>query len=155
MRTNEHGITIIKKYEGLVDGDPETPGFDPYICPAGYPTIGWGNTFDKNGDRVTMEHPPISLEEAEGLFAQEVEKVERQLTGLIRVSVNDNQFSALVSFVYNLGSGRFSGSTLRQRLNRGDYEGAANEFWKWRRAGGVILRGLVLRRASEAALFRS
>jgi lysozyme len=61
----------------------------------------------------------------------------------------------LQSFVYNLGSGRLQSSTLRRKINRGDFEGAADEFPKWRRAGGKILKGLVLRRAAERKLFLS
>ena len=155
MKTSKAGLLLIKKYEGLVDGDPNTPGLDPYLCPAGVPTIGWGSTRDLRGNRITMEHNPILEGVAQALFEKEVEEVERSVTRLIRVPLNENQFSALVSFTYNLGSGNLQSSTLRQKLNRGNYEGAANEFWKWRRAGGRILKGLVLRRASEAAMFRN
>ena len=68
-------------------------------------------------------------------------------------ALNENQFSALVSFVYNIGGSRFRSSTLRQRLRREDYAKASAEFPKWRRAAGKILKGLVARRKREQALF--
>ena len=153
MKVNSDGIEIIKKWEGCADGDPSTPLLDPYICPAGVATIGYGSTWTSEGNRVSMSDEAITHEMASELLAEEVERVEQQLTRLISVSVTENQFSALGSFVYNVGSGNFQSSTLRSRLNRGDYVGASEEFWKWRRGGGVILPGLVARRAEEKELF--
>ena len=83
----------------------------------------------------------------------ELARTEYDVSRLINVPLTENQFGALVSFTYNVGSGNLKASTLRQKLNRGDYAGAADEFPKWRRAGGKILRGLVRRRAAERALF--
>ena len=79
---------------------------------------------------------------------------ENAVARIVRTSLNLNQFSSLVSLVYNIGSGRFMSSTIRSKLNRQDYTGASNEFWKWRRSNGRIMRGLVLRREDEAKLFR-
>jgi len=155
LKTNDAGIEIIKFYEGLKDGDPDTPGLDPYICPAGHPTIGWGSTWGFDGKRITMGHRPITVEEAVLLLKQELARAEKAVSRLVKVALTENQFSALVSFVYNVGSGNFAASTMRSKLNRGDYDGAANEFWKWRRSNGVILGGLVKRRAAEKALFIS
>ena len=81
-------------------------------------------------------------------------QAERAIGSLVRVSLTSNQRSALISFVYNVGSGNFQRSTMRMKLNRHDYDGCANEFWKWRRAGGRILNGLVRRRKSEEQLFK-
>ena len=72
-----------------------------------------------------------------------------------RVKLNQNQFDALVSFTYNLGAGALGSSTLLGKLNRGDFEGAADEFPKWNKAGGKVLNGLVKRRAAERSLFLS
>ncbi len=72
---------------------------------------------------------------------------------LVKVPINQNQFDALTSFTFNVGSGNFQSSTLRRLLNEGDYTGASNEFWKWRRSNGKIAGGLVRRRADEKALF--
>ena len=153
MKINQHGIAIVKTFEGLVDGDPDTPGLDPYPDPIGIPTIGWGSIWDLSGARVTMATPAISMDEAVFLLRRELRRTEHEVAALIRAPVNENQFSALVSLVYNIGSGNFKASTLRQKLNRGDYEGASLEFPKWRRAGGKILRGLVRRRLAEQQLF--
>lgn len=149
------GYDIIKKWEGLVDGDPDTPGLDPYICPAGVPTIGWGSTWGFDGEAITMGHRPITMDEAQALLEQELHHVERVIRKLITVPLTASQHAALASFTYNVGSGNLQASTLRRKINRGDYEGAADEFPKWRKAGGRILRGLVLRRAEERALFIS
>jgi len=146
---------IIKKWEGLVDGDPDTPGLDPYICPAGVPTIGWGSTWDRNGNPVTMQHPPITVQEAQELLEQEVSHTELALLRLVTAELTPEQHAALVSFTYNVGSGNLQASTLRRKLNRGDYDGASDEFPKWRKAGGRVLAGLVSRRAEERALFLS
>ena len=100
-----------------------------------------------------MDHRPISLEEGEALLAQELASVERSVRRLVRVALTQNQFDALVSFTFNLGSGRLQSSTLRSKLNRGDYEGASDELPKWRKAGGKVLLGLVKRRAVERKLF--
>lgn len=155
MKTSPAGIELIKFYEGLVDGDPDTPGLDPYLDPIGIPTLGWGSIWGLDGKRVTMDHPAIDMAQAEALLAREVASTEKAVARLIRVPLTESQFSALVSFTYNVGSGRLQGSTLRMKVNRGDYAGAADEFPKWRRAGGRILRGLVRRRAKERALWLS
>ncbi|MBF0247040.1 MAG: lysozyme [Alphaproteobacteria bacterium] len=150
---NAEGIELIKTFEGLKDGGPDTPGLEPYLDPIGIPTIGWGSIWGIDGKRVTMEHRAISLEEAEGLLRRELFHTRLSVQRMIRVPLTDNQFAALASFTYNLGGGNLQASTLRTKLNREDYFGAADEFPKWRRAGGVILPGLVRRRAAERALF--
>ena len=155
MKTNEQGIALIKKWEGIVDGLPDTPGYDPYLDPIGIPTIGWGSIWGLDSSRVSMSHRPITKDEAQYLLERELRHTERAIARLVRVSLNANQFSALASFCYNVGSGNLQTSTLRMKLNRRDYMGACNEFWKWRRGGGKILRGLVNRRAEEKRLFLS
>jgi lysozyme len=152
---NDEGLAIVKKYEGLVDGDPDTPGLDPYLDPINIATIGWGSCWSFNGSRITMDHRSITINEAEHLLRRYCLRAEGSIGRLVKVPLTSNQRSALISFVYNVGSGNFQRSSARMKLNRFDYEGAANEFWKWRRAGGRILRGLVARRKSEARLFRT
>lgn len=144
---NAAGIAIIKKYEGF--------SAEVYKCPADVPTIGYGSTWDINGDAVTMDHPPVTRDQAEELLRREISHVEHAVSILIVEDIDDNEYSSLCSFTYNVGSGNLQRSTLRMKLNRGDHDGAANEFWKWRRAGGRILAGLVRRRVSETALFES
>jgi len=153
MNVGSAGIALIKKWEGLVDGDPDTPGLDPYRCPADIPTIGWGSTWDLDGSRITMDHPPIDIDYATRLLERELRHVQGAIQKLVSVPLSQGQYDAVASLTYNVGSGRLQSSTLRMKLNRYDYTGASNEFWKWRRANGRILRGLVLRRAEEKALF--
>jgi len=146
MKTNAEALAIIKHFEGFRS--------HPYLCPAGVWTIGYGSTFTPDGTPVTKDTPPIDEAAAEAWSYASLADTERQVIALVNVPLTENQFGALVSFTYNLGSGRLQSSTLRAKLNRGDYEGAAGEFWKWRRGGGRILPGLVARRAAEVALFR-
>lgn len=146
MNVGEGGIDLIKRWEGF--------SADPYICPAGIPTIGYGSTWDINGDPVTMDHAPVDDLAATRLLERELAHVEGSLAALVRVPLEQHQFDALGSFIFNVGSGNFQRSTMRMKLNRGNYDGAAGEFWKWRRGGGRILKGLVRRRAEEERLFR-
>jgi lysozyme len=147
MRTGQAGIELIKSFEGFSS--------TPYLCPADVPTIGYGNTRRIDGSSVTMDDESISEEDGEALLAHELLSFERSVGKLITAELTQGMFDALVSFTYNLGSGNLQASTLRMKLNRGDYEDAAGEFPKWRKAGGRVLAGLVRRRAAEQALFVS
>lgn len=124
----------------------------PYLCPAGVPTIGFGSTRYEDGTRIALSDPPITKERAERLLAWEIEKqclpaVERYTPGL-----TPKRKAALIDFVYNLGAGRLAASTLRKRINAGDYAGSQTELMKWVRGGGKVLPGLVKRRAAECLL---
>lgn len=147
MKTNAAALDIIKVFEGFRS--------EPYLCPANVWTIGYGSTRTPDGRPVTKDTPPIDEPTATAWMQAHLDETERQVAALARVGLAENQFGALVSFTYNLGSGALQSSTLRAKLNRGDYEGAAGEFWKWRFAGGRVLGGLVARRAAEEALFRA
>lgn len=143
----DEALEVIKQFEGFSS--------TPYLCPAGVATIGYGSIYDKEGKRVTLDHPEITEMQASDLMLKEVYHCARVVLRLVTVPLNVNQLTALIDFVYNLGSGSFQRSTLRMKLNRGDYDGTSNEFWKWRRANGIILRGLVRRRAVETLIFNS
>ncbi len=145
MMTNQEGLAIIKHYEGF------SP--TPYLDPIGIPTIGYGSIWGLDRARVSMAHEEISEDDGEILLARMLHQTERAVRRLVGVPLSDHQFSALVSFTYNLGSGNLQRSTLRMKANRGDMAGAADEFPKWRRAGGRILKGLVRRRAAERRLW--
>lgn len=95
----------------------------------------------------------FTLEECYELLYKDLTKFERGVDRYVTVQLTQNQFDALVSFAYNLGLGTFQRSTLRKKLNRGDYEGAANELLKYNKAAGKVLRGLTRRRQAERALF--
>jgi lysozyme len=145
MQINAGGLSIILVAEGFVA--------TPYRCPAGVISQGFGSTVLLDGTRVKMDSPPITKDEGKALLRRHLDHVETGILRFVRVPLNENEFSALCSFVYNLGIGRLQSSTLRAKLNRGERLGAANEFRKWRRAGGRVLRGLVIRREAERQLF--
>ncbi len=139
---------------GLV-GDAE--GFYPvaYFCPAGVPTIGFGHT--KGVAAADVGHKTITRAEADDLLRQDLAEAAAAVERLVTVNLSNEQFGALVSFTFNLGSGNLAKSTLLKKLNAGDYMGAANEFGVWVKAtvGGVkkTLPGLVKRRKAEMTLF--
>jgi len=145
MRCNDAGIEIIKKYEGC--------SLRCYLDPIGIPTIGYGSIWGLDHSRFVSNHRDITENEAEYLLKRELLTTENAVARMVRTALTENQFSAVCCLVYNVGSGRFRSSTIKMKLNRQDFEGAANEFWKWRRAGGKILRGLVRRREEEKQLF--
>lgn len=138
-QVNAAGLWLIKSYEGFRER--------AYLCPAGVWTIGYGHTGGvKPEDTVTRE-------EAERLLRNDLRNAEAAVSRLIWVPLTDNEFSALVSFVYNCGAGALQNSTLRAHLNGDRRLAAADEFWRWCQAGGRRLPGLVRRRANERALF--
>ena len=145
----QKAIDLIKSFEGFYS--------KPYLCPAGIPTIGYGTTWYENGKKVTLHDMPISKERANDLLMYEINKA--CIPAILRLCPtligHQNKFCAIISFTYNLGSGRLKASTLRRRINAEDWDAAANELLKWNKAGGKVLRGLDLRRKAEAALFNS
>lgn len=137
---NAAGIKLIKAFEGCK--------LKAYRDIVGVLTIGYGHT----GADV-FEGQVITQEEAERLLRDDLEAFEVGVARLVKVSLTENQFAALVSFAYNLGLRALGGSTLLKLLNKGDPEGAALEFTKWSHAGGRVVAGLVRRREAEKALF--
>ena len=138
---NEQGLELIKHFESLE--------LKAYQDSVGVWTIGWGHT---KGVQQGME---ITEAEAETFLRTDLNEFEQAVSDLVSVELDDNQFSALVSFVFNLGPTNFRNSTLLRKLNQGDYEGAADQFKLWSKAGGVRMKGLVRRRLSERNLFVS
>jgi lysozyme len=143
--TTSDGLNLIRIHEGL--------RLDSYRCPAGKWTIGYGHTKDVESGMS------IGFEEAENLLFQDVREAERAVRAMVTVPLNDNQFSALVSFVFNLGATNFANSTLKRLLNEGNYELAALQFGRWVYAGPTgekkRLPGLVKRRLEEQKLFET
>lgn len=127
----------------------EFEGFSPkpYRCPAGILTIGFGRTDGvQDGDTTTKD--------AERSYVlKHLTNLDRQFEKLITVNLTDNERAALLSFVYNVGIGAFTKSTLLRRLNTGDRVAAAEQFGVWTRANGKVLQGLVRRRDAEKTLF--
>lgn len=132
---------LIRHFEGL--------RLKPYLCPAGVPTIGYGHT----GPRVTMSSPPITRRIAELWLIEDAEKACRQALVLSPILAGQNdRLAAIADFVFNLGAGRYRASTLRRRVDAGDWDGAREQLGRWVFGGGKKLPGLVLRRAAEAEL---
>jgi len=140
------GLNIIKSFEGL--------RLKPYKCPAGVPTIGYGNTFYEDGKKVQMSDPEITEARATELLLHSLTKFEQYVDSYCVDTITQNQFDALVSFCYNLGPANLKGSTLLKKVNANAAdESIRNEFMKWTKAGGRQLAGLVRRRTAEADLY--
>lgn len=138
-KINRDGLAIIKCYEGLK--------LEAYLCPGGRWSIGYGHTTGvKEGDTCTAE-------QAEQWLIEDIETAKRSVASLVDVPVTDDQFSALVSLVFNIGSAAFRSSTLLRKLNYGEYLSAGQEFSRWTKAGGKDQPGLIRRRKSERELF--
>lgn len=147
MIPSNNCYNLIKKYEGF--------SAKPYKCSAGVPTIGYGSTFYLNGNKVTMKDSPISEEVALSILFSVVEDFSKKVEKLLKVSVNQNQFDALVDFAYNLGIGNLQKSTLLKLINNKDFVGASKQFKLWNKANGKALNGLTKRRKEEEELFQS
>ncbi|NJO76842.1 MAG: lysozyme [Leptolyngbyaceae cyanobacterium RM1_406_9] len=130
---------MIKRFEGFRT--------QAYICPAGVPTIGYGSTLGvRMGDRITQQG-------AEELLQRDLVRFEQAVSDAVKVPLTSNQYSALVSFAFNVGIGAFQRSTLLKLLNQRNYQGAADQLLLWNKGGGRVLQGLVNRRQAERALF--
>lgn len=139
-------VPMCRHFEGLV--------LNPYLCSAGFWTIGYGTVFKPDGSRVTMEHPPIDKATAEAWLLHELRH--NYLAGVLKASpsliAHPRALAAMTDFAYNLGVARYRSSTLRKRVEEADWDDAKSELMKWTRGGGKVLPGLVRRRAAEAAL---
>ena len=122
----------------------------PYICPAGFWTIGYGHLCDP-------KHPPITEAEAEAYLARDLQKAVAATLRYCPVLATEpgGRLAAIVDFTFNLGAGRLQTSTLRRRINQRDWTSAASELRRWVYGGGKVLPGLVARRKAEAALISS
>jgi lysozyme len=143
----QQGVDLVIRFEGF------SPS--PYLCPAGVWTIGYGTTVYPWVCRVTPVDRDCTREKAAEWLLHELEKAERSVVRLTRPYLNEIQRAALASFVYNLGAGAFRASTLRRRINSGDWDDVPYQLSRWNKAGGRVLKGLVLRRKAEANLWLS
>lgn len=139
MRTSQVGIDLIKNSEGL--------RLSAYQDSVGVWTIGYGAT------RTVVAGMSITVDQAERMLQNDISRFEPGLDTLVKVSLNQHQWDALMSFVYNLGAGSLASSTLLKMLNAGDYAGAADQFLRWNKAGGNVLAGLTTRRTAERKMF--
>lgn len=135
---------ICRKWEGLY--------LRPYLCPAGVPTIGYGTTVYPAGRPVTLRDAPITADYARELLRRDLTERATQVLALCPGMDTPQRFGAVLSWAYNLGLGNLRASTMRRRINERDWASARAELLRWNRAGGRVLKGLVARRADEAAL---
>jgi lysozyme len=145
MEVNKAGRDLIKQFEGCK--------LKAYKCPAGLNTIGFGNTFYPDGTKVN-EGDVITQQQAEDYFNAVVDDFAKQVDVLVKSNVTANNFSAIVSFAYNVGIGNLKNSTLLKKVNANPKDATIPaEFRKWVRANGEVLKGLVRRRDAEAKLY--
>lgn len=165
MRTSDKGIHLMHLFEGYRD--------KPYLCSAHMWTIGWGHVLYQDQIKLPVARPdgymgPLRKEyqlqtkdnrvwsksELEEIFKADLVTFER---GVLRLAPNlagrQHSFDACVAFAFNVGTGNFQRSSIRQRILREDWSGAADAFMQWTKAGGKVLKGLVRRREAERALF--
>jgi len=158
VKVSKEAIEGIKKDEGVRT--------KPYRCPSLLWTAGVGHVIDQSHIRVPFNErkniplPPewdrvLSMAEVDALLAQDLATFERGVLRLCPSGLTQNRFDALVSFSFNVGLGNLQRSTIRMKHNRGDFEGAAESFMAWTKAGGKELPGLVKRRKHERALYES
>ena len=147
-KIGQKGLDLIKSFEGLY--------LKPYLCPANVPTIGYGNTFYENGNKVTLKDPIITEARAIELLMSELGMYEQKVDSYCVDTINQNQFDALVSFCYNVGPGNLKSSTLLKKVNKNPNDPTIRtEFLKWNKGGGKVLAGLTRRRTAEANLYFS
>lgn len=159
MPVSKKALNMIKHHEGVK--------LKPYQCPAKLWTLGVGHVIDPNhakipiAERAALPCPPgwnrtFTMEEVDAILAKDLERFERGVLKFCPAAgARQGWLDALVSFSFNVGLGTLQRSTLRARFNRGDYAGAADEFLKYTKAGGKVLKGLVNRRNDERALYLS
>lgn len=148
MKLNSEGYRLITKFEGF--------SAKPYLCSAKVPTIGYGNCYYTNGKKVTLLDKPITETEAFEMFKTIADRFADKVSKLVTYPINQNQFNSLVSICYNIGVSAFQLSTLLKMVN----ENANNpkikdQFLRWNKAGGKVVRGLTLRRNEEAFIYFS
>jgi len=158
MNISEKAIHMICHHEGV--------RYRPYQCPAKLWTVGVGHVIDPNHGKLTIDQRKdlpipdgwdrkLTQEEVDGILRRDLDRFERGVEKFCPVALTQGMFDGLVSFSFNVGLGTLQRSTLRQKLLRGDKEGAAEELLKYCMAGGKILKGLQNRRIDERALFLS
>ena len=141
----EMAAALCRRFEGL--------HLKPYICPAGEATVGLGTICYEDGTPVRLTDPPVTVDRAEAMLMRDLRTV--RMPAVLKLcpgADTPGRLAALLDFAYNLGNGALASSTLRKRVNAGQWDQVPAELRKWVRGGGVVLRGLVLRREAEVAL---
>jgi lysozyme len=158
MKVSDKAIEVIKHHEGVRT--------KPYQCPALLWTVGVGHVIDPNHSKVPLAERKalpipdgwnrvLPMSEVNDILKRDLANFELGVERYCPVSLTQGQFDALVSFSFNVGLGTLQRSTLRQKVLKGNMDGAAEEFLKYTIGGGKVLKGLVTRRNDERALFKS
>ena len=176
MKVNELGLNLIHSSEGLASTVPNSDArvrgrypkiaspsqlknpdliLYPYLDVVGVKTIGWGHTLSFTTNPNAYKGG-VTKQFCDDLFSKEIGKYEDGVAKFIKVNLNENQFSALVSFCYNAGVGSLQISQLRKRINENpnDFDVIKREFLKWNKAKGVIIPALTKRRLAEFELYK-
>ena len=141
MIISQKGLDLIKKFEGFSDKE--------YICPAGKATIGYGHAILAS---ESFEEP-MTRKEAEDLLKKDLEPRQKSLNSFLKVNINQNQFDALISLIYNIGTGNFQKSTLLKFVNDRLFDKVPDQFRRWSYVNGKISKGLANRREEEIKLW--
>ena len=148
MKLNNSGYLLITEFEGF--------SAKPYLCSAKIPTIGYGNTYYPDGKRVTMLDKEITRMQAFEMFKFIADKFASTVSKLVKTPLNQNQFNALVSLAYNIGTGNFASSTLLKKVNINHNDKTIElEFKKWNKVNKKEVAGLTKRRLYEANIYFS
>lgn len=148
LKLSQKGLDLIKQFEGL--------SLTPYVCAGGINTIGFGSTYYPNGKKVTLKDPKITPQQAEEILKNTLSTYEKAVDSFCRDDISQPQFDALVSFAYNVGTGALQKSTLIKKVNANPKDVTiADEFLKWNKANGTVLKGLTKRRQAETDLYFS
>ena len=139
MKISDEGLSLIKHFEGCE--------LKAYRCAANVLTIGYGST------KGVTEDMEITQEGAEELLQEEMHEYEGYINDMVKVPLEQHQFDSMVSWVFNLGSGNLSSSTLLKKLNNSEYDEVPAQIKRWNKAGGKVLDGLIRRREAETLLF--
>lgn len=138
----DQALALIKQYEGFRP--------NAYTCPGGVRTIGYGTT-----DKALVAKGTITQEEAEQALLKEIIAINNYIVSTTDAKLNPNQMGALISFVYNVGRGNYAESTLKKRLEEGNFADVPYQLSRWNKSKGKILTGLVRRRAAEAEVWKT
>jgi lysozyme len=154
IQVGQNGKNLFKEWEGLMTG--------VYLDSGGLPTIGIGHLLtasERSSGKIVLNGQPLTYrdglteQECWGLLEQDLEGAEKAVNAAVNVRLTQNQFDALVSFVFNVGNGAFLGSTLLKVLNQAEYGQVPDQLSRWVHDHGMVVKGLINRRAKEAALW--
>lgn len=156
MRISQIGLDLIREFEQC--------RLTIYHDQAGYPTIGWGHKLtpsESSSGKIQIGNvrvyckPSLTQDQADALFRQDLYSYESTVNGTVSVDLMQNQFDALISLCFNIGSNAFANSTLLRRLNQKQFDKIPEQFRRWKYAGGQVSNGLINRREAEVNLWLS